>query len=91
MSAKRKDFSPISHDSETPPEITDTWISEADLYHGEKLVRHGRPKLAAPRQLLSLRLPPKVIERWRATGPGWQTRMADALEKSAPKSRRAVG
>ena len=91
MSAKRKSSNPISHDPETLPEITDAWISEADLYHGEKLVRRGRPKVANPRQLLSLRLPPKVIERWRATGPGWQTRMADALEKSAPKSRRAVG
>lgn len=91
MSAKRKSSNPISHDAETPPEITDTWISEADLYHGEKLVRRGRPKLDNPRQLLSLRLPPKVIARWRSTGPRWQTRMAEALEKSAPKSRRAVG
>jgi uncharacterized protein (DUF4415 family) len=61
------------------------------LHHGEKLVRRERPNLAKPRQLLSLRLPPKVIERWRATGLDWQTRMADAPEKSAPKSRRAVG
>jgi uncharacterized protein (DUF4415 family) len=91
MSAKRKNSNPISHDAETPPEITDAWISEADLYQGERLVRRGRPKLANPRQLLSLRLPPKVIARWRSTGPGWQTRMAEALEKSAPKSRRAVG
>ncbi|HET7931818.1 MAG TPA: BrnA antitoxin family protein [Rhodanobacteraceae bacterium] len=91
MSAKRKNSNPISHDVETAPEITDTWISEADLYRGEKLVRRGRPKLANPRQLLSLRLPPKLIARWRATGPGWQTRMVDALEKSAPKSGRSVG
>ena len=91
MSAKRKSSNPISRDAETPPEITDTWISEADLYRGEKLVRRGRPKLDEPRQLLSLRLPPKVIARWRSTGPGWQTRMAEALEKSAPKSRRAAG
>ena len=91
MSAKRKSSNPISHDAETPPEITDAWISEADLYHGDKLVRRGRPKLANPRQLLSLRLPPKLIARWRSTGPGWQTRMVEALEKSAPKSGRAVG
>lgn len=91
MSVKRKSSNPISHDVETPPEITDSWISEADLYHGEKLVRRGRPKLASPRQLLSLRLPPKVIARWRSTGPGWQTRMVEVLEKSAPKSPRAVG
>ncbi|MFN6100197.1 MAG: BrnA antitoxin family protein [Burkholderiales bacterium] len=22
-------------------------------------------------------MPPEVIERWRATGPGWRTRMAE--------------
>lgn len=86
MSVKRKKSDPTSHDPDGTPEITDAWVSEADLYHGDKLVRRGRPKLEHPRQLLSLRLPPKVIERWRATGPGWQTRMAETLEKSAPKS-----
>lgn len=91
MSAKRKNSNPISHDLETPPDITDAWVSEANLYHGEKLVRRGRPKLVSPRQLLSLRLPPTVIASWKSTGPGWQTRMAETLEKSAPKSRDAVG
>lgn len=84
MSAKQKKSNPISPDPDTPSEITDAWVSEADLYHGETLVRRGRPKLENPRQLLSLRLPPIVIERWKATGPGWQTRMAETLEKSAP-------
>ncbi|HJU21048.1 MAG TPA: BrnA antitoxin family protein [Casimicrobiaceae bacterium] len=28
-----------------------------------------------------MRLPADVIERWRATGPGWQTRMAERLGK----------
>ncbi len=91
MNVKQKNSTPISRDSDTPPEITDAWIAGADLYHGDKLVRRGRPKLANPRQLLSLRLPTQVIARWKATGPGWQTRMAEALEKSAPKSRRAAG
>ena len=91
MNAKRKSLSPSSPDPETPAEITDAWVSEADLYQGEKLVRRGRPALTNPRELLSLRLPPAVIARWRSTGPGWQTRMAETLEKSAPKSRQAVG
>ena len=91
MNAKQKNSAPISRESDTTPEITDAWIAGADLYHGNKLVRRGRPKLANPRQLLSLRLPTQVIARWKATGPGWQTRMAQALEKSAPKSRRAAG
>lgn len=32
--------------------------------------------------LLSLRVDPAVIERWKATGPGWQTRMAETLAKA---------
>jgi hypothetical protein len=36
--------------------------------------------MANPKQLLSLRLPPEVIAGWKATGPGWQTRMADVLK-----------
>lgn len=88
MNAKQKSSSRTSPDSDLP-EITDDWIAGADLYHGDKLVRRGRPKLANPRQLLSLRLPPQVIARWKASGPGWQTRMAEALEKSAPKTRAA--
>ncbi|QJX03237.1 hypothetical protein HML84_02245 [Alcanivorax sp. IO_7] len=26
-----------------------------------------------------MRLPADVLERWKATGPGWQTRMAQRL------------
>jgi uncharacterized protein (DUF4415 family) len=87
MSAKRKGSVRISSRDEAP-EITESWIAEADLRRGEKLVRRGRPKLDNPKQLLSLRLRPEVIATWRATGPGWQTRMAEALEKSTPKARK---
>ena len=41
----------------------------------------GRPKSINPKQMISLRLPPEVIARWKATGPGWQTRMAEYLAK----------
>ncbi|MDB5971940.1 MAG: hypothetical protein JWQ90_4390 [Hydrocarboniphaga sp.] len=30
----------------------------------------------------TLRLPRDTLERWKATGPGWQTRMAEVLEKA---------
>ena len=84
MNEKRKNSARSSPDPDSLPEITDAWIVGADLHEGDKLVRRGRPKVAAPRQLLSLRLPPQVIARWKATGPGWQTRMAEALDKAAP-------
>jgi uncharacterized protein (DUF4415 family) len=90
MNAKRKKSVPSSKDDDLP-EITEEWIAGADLYHGKKLVRRGRPPTGNPRKLLSLRLQPQVIEKWKASGPGWQTRMAKVLERSAPKSRRSVG
>ena len=91
MSAKRKGSVRTSQKSDEAPEITAEWISGADLYKGKKLVRRGRPKLANPRKLLSLRLPPEVIASWKASGPGWQTRMAQVIEKANPKSKRPVG
>jgi uncharacterized protein (DUF4415 family) len=32
---------------------------------------------------ISLRLPAEVIERWKATGPGWQSRMAEVLSNAS--------
>jgi len=57
------------------PEFTENMLARAKLKKG------GRPLSASPRKSISLRLPPEVIERWRATGPGWQTRMAERLSK----------
>lgn len=62
------------------PALTDDMLARAVVNKG------GRPRSANPRQLISLRLPPDVIARWRATGPGWQTRMAERLAK-APTPR----
>ncbi len=42
----------------------------------------GRPKTGHARTLISLRLPPETLARWKATGPGWQTRMAETLTKA---------
>ncbi len=91
MNAKRRSSGRTSAERAEAPEIDEAWIAGADLYDGAKLIRRGRPKLANPRRLLSLRLPPEIIERWKASGPGWQTRMAEVLERSTPKRRRSDG
>jgi uncharacterized protein (DUF4415 family) len=57
------------------PELTEEMLARAKVNKG------GRPLSSNPRRLISLRLPADVIERWRATGPGWQTRMAERLSK----------
>ena len=57
------------------PELTDDMLARATVNKG------GRPVSPNPRKLISLRLPASVIEQWKATGPGWQTRMAERLSK----------
>jgi uncharacterized protein (DUF4415 family) len=73
------------HEYKELPELTEDMLARATLRKG------GRPKLENPRQMISLRLPPEVIERWKATGPGWQTRMAEKLAKGpSTRAKRAA-
>ena len=39
----------------------------------------GRPAKAAPKVRVAVRLDPDVLAHFRATGPGWQTRINAAL------------
>lgn len=61
------------------PELTDEMLARAVVK------RAGRPVATNPRLLVSVRLPASVIARWKATGPGWQTRMARTIEEAKPK------
>lgn len=63
------------------PELTDDMLGRVVVKKG------GRPKSASPRQLISLRLPADVFSKWRATGPGWQTRMPKYLARAHVASR----
>ncbi len=58
------------------PELTDEMLQRAKRSKG------GRPVSANPRQQVTIRLPADVLTRWKATGPGWQTRMAERLSRS---------
>ena len=39
----------------------------------------GRPRSADPKVPVSIRLDREVVEKFRATGPGWQSRINEAL------------
>jgi uncharacterized protein (DUF4415 family) len=45
----------------------------------------GRPRLENPKQAIKLRLDAEVVEHFRATGPGWQTRINEALRRLTRK------
>ena len=76
-------------DPDTAPELTKEYFERADLYHGDKLIRRGRPPSDNPKQALKLRIDPDVVEYFRATGPGWQTRINDTLRRAAKLKVRA--
>ncbi len=64
------------------PVLTDEMLARAVLKRGGKRV--GRPPLPDPKVAISLRLAPQVLKFWKASGSGWQTRMAELLAKRAP-------
>lgn len=43
----------------------------------------GRPKAENPKVAVSLRLDQDVVARFKASGPGWQTRMNSVLRDAA--------
>ncbi len=70
-------------DPDDAPELTQEWFDSAEIWEGNKLIRPGRPMSDAPKGAISLRLDPDVLAFFRATGPGWQTRINAALRKAA--------
>lgn len=87
---------PPEWDDPDLPEWTDEMFEHAEHSIGGKLIRPatgylsregfkvGRPpKGAAAKCQVTLRLDPDVIARFKEGGPGWQSRMNEALRKAA--------
>ena len=55
---------------------------DAQPIDGLLLARRGRPRSVNKKLPVMLRLDPDVVERFKADGEGWQTRMNDALRKA---------
>ena len=69
-------FDPID---DIPDLSTPYWVEK---FAAAKLER-GRPKAAITKTSVTLRLDPDVLDTFRATGKGWQSRMNAALRKAA--------
>lgn len=46
----------------------------------------GRPKAERTKVPVTMRLDPDILEAYKATGPGWQTRMGEVLAQAIKKS-----
>jgi uncharacterized protein (DUF4415 family) len=75
-------------DPDEAPELTDEHFERADVYRGDRLIRRGRPKLERPKQAVKLRLDQDVLDHFRATGPGWQTRINATLARAVARTKR---
>ncbi len=77
-------------DPDDAPEWTEDHFRRAAVYKKGKLIKSadgawvkpGRPKSADPKQQVTLRLDRIVLEKFRATGAGWQSRINAELRKA---------
>lgn len=66
------------------PELSEEWFKHAAPF--SKLPKslqsklRGRPKAAVTKERITIRLSQEVVERFRASGDGWQTRVDTALK-----------
>ncbi|PAU74940.1 BrnA antitoxin family protein [Halomonas salipaludis] len=85
MNAKSDTSKPTWVDPDDAPELDQEWFDDAHQYHGDTLVKRGRgrPPLEPKERKVpvKVRYDQDVIEAFRQTGPGWQTRMNDALRQ----------
>lgn len=73
-------------DTDDAPELDDKFFISANLYHGNKLIRKGRPLSENPKQSTTIRLDADILEYFKSSGRGWQTRINNALREWIEKS-----
>ena len=82
MTESKKSIAPEWIDPDDAPDMSEgDWFERADWYQGETLIRRGRAKLDQSMISTTLQLDSDIIEKFRAKGPGWQTRINDALRE----------
>jgi uncharacterized protein (DUF4415 family) len=58
-----------------------SFFERADEFDGEHLIRRGRPPGSGSKISTTVRFDADILAAFRAEGPGWQTRMNEALRE----------
>jgi uncharacterized protein (DUF4415 family) len=96
MPTKKKSGAAEWVDPDDAPPLTDAFFDEAEVFKGDTFIRRGRgrPRSAAPKEQISVRLDPDVLAALRAAGPGWQSQinalLRQALRIKAPTTKRVA-
>ena len=56
-------------------------LTDAEWAAVKPFVRVGRPRKETPKVYTGIRLDAEILDAFKATGKGWQTRMNDALKE----------
>ena len=63
------------------------WFESAEIREGDRLVRParvvGQPEKETEKEAVSIPIDADVLAYFRATGPGWQSRINEALRRAA--------
>jgi uncharacterized protein (DUF4415 family) len=77
MSANKKSMNPVWVDPDDAPDLSSPeWVEKFAAVKPSR----GRPRLQSPKKAVSIRLSQEVLDQFRATGDGWQTRIDLALK-----------
>ena len=102
MPAKKSATRKVWVDPDDAPELTEGFFKQATLMVGDRVVERaeykaahakarGRPKAAVTKERITIRLSPDVLNSFRATGSGWQTRVDAALRDWIKRQARSAG
>ncbi len=84
-------FTKADWDAVDSPPLTKAQLAQAkpfaDVFPelAEKMRKSlgGRPPLVRPKRAVSIRLDQDVIDKFKASGPGWQSRINEVLKRAA--------
>jgi uncharacterized protein (DUF4415 family) len=83
MTGNKKSLDPNWVDPDDAPDLTSPyWAKKMEA----AIVSRGRPRLAETKTSTTIRLDDDVIQRFKAKGPKWQTRINDALREWLDKA-----
>jgi uncharacterized protein (DUF4415 family) len=95
MARQKRLTNPLTNAEGDVRELTDEDLARAVPLSGlpeslqAKLRKRGRPFAESTKERITIRLSPDTLEKFKATGPGWQTRLdtalADWLKEHSPE------
>ncbi|MFM8245470.1 MAG: BrnA antitoxin family protein [Burkholderiaceae bacterium] len=81
MNENKRDTATTWIDPDDAPELNDDFFERADEYVGQTLVKRGRPLGSGTKISTTIRFDADIVAAFRAAGPGWQSRMNQALRE----------